>query len=534
VSASRWVRLIAGCATLAIAPASARAQLMRDSSTSWLVSAGSEAERYLRVLEVAGLVRPTSWSVRPFSGFVVGNLVARSATHPWIGSLTAAPRGTFWVHAVEPELTGVVNSRFPYGQNDGPIWAGRGLTASVLGGVEGGFGPLEFRLAPQVFGTQNASFPIAPNGLSGPQVYSDAKYGSSIDLPQRFGDGAYHRIDPGQSFAQVRLLGLAAGVSTGNEAWGPSAESPFLLGVNAAGFEHAFIGTDGPLDIGALRLSVRIIGGRLEQSAYAPVTDTPRRYLSGAVASVAVSYLPGLEVGGARLFHNVWPDSGVSLSDLLSPLIKNPFKVRLAAQLGNEGAEPDNQLASAFFRWNVQRAGLEVYGEMGREDNAFDTRDFLVEPDRDASYLLGFQRVWKRGDGSLLALRGEVLNSAPSHLVQTRVPAPAYIHAPIRQGHTQLGQVLGAPGGYGGGSGMIALEWLTASGRRTVTWRRTIREPAAYAAPLDVVHALTVDALLFRRRIDLTPEATLAYNLNRDGGGDALNLRAALTGRLHW
>ena len=523
-----------GHAALALAPTAARAQIMRDSSTSWLVGAGSEAERYLRALEVAGIAPPTTWSVRPFSSRVVRRLAAADSAHPWAARFAVRPRDVLWVQAIEPELTGILNSSFPYGQNDGPIWAGKGLTASVLGGVEGGAGPFEFRLAPQLFGAQNARFPLVPNGLTGPQAFGDSKFGGSIDLPQRFGDGAYHRIDPGQSFAQVRLLGFAAGLSTGNEEWGPAAESPFLLGVNAAGFGHAFIGTDGPLDLGPLRASFRIIGGRLDQSPYAPVTDNARRYLSGAVVTLGVSYIPGLEIGGARLFHNVWPDSGVSLSDLLTPLIKNPFKVRLTAQLGGQGYEPDNQLASVFFRWNVPRSGFEVYGEMGREDNAFDMRDYLVEPDRDMSYSLGFQRVWKRPDGSLLALRGEVLNSAASHLALVRTPAPPYIHSPVRQGHTQLGQVLGAPGGYGGGAGMVAVEWLTSTGRRTITWRRTIREPTDYAAPKDVVHAATVDWLMFRRRVDLSPEATIAYNLNRDGAGNALNLRTALTGRLHW
>jgi hypothetical protein len=531
---NRLRRLVVAGLVLGLGPSTLPAQVMRDSSTSWLISAGSEGERYLRSLEVSGIAPATIWSVRPFSSRVVQRIAAGTSAHPWAAQFAERPRGTLWVRAVEPEMTGIFNSRFPYGQNDGPIWAGKGLTASVLGGVEGAAGPLEFRIAPQIFGAQNAGFPLVPNGLTGPQAFGDSKFGGSIDLPQRFGDATYSRIDPGQSFVQVIFLGLAAGVSTGNEAWGPAVESPFLLGVNAAGFGHAFIGTDGPLGLGWLRASVRIIGGRLDQSPYAPVTDHARRYLSGAVVSLGISGVPGLEVGGARLFHNVWPDTGVSLSDLLTPLIKNPFKVRLTEQLGNQGDEPDNQLASVFFRWNVPRSGFELYGEMGREDNAFDTRDYLVEPDRDMSYSLGFQRVWKRPGGELLALRGEVLNSSASHLALIRTPAPPYIHSPVRQGHTQLGQVLGAPGAYGGGAGMLALEWLSSAGRRTITWRRTQREPTDYAAPKDVVHAVTMDWLMFRPRIDLAPEATLAYNVNRDGAGNALNLRAALTGRLHW
>jgi hypothetical protein len=249
---------------------------------------------------------------------------------------------------------------------------------------------------------------------------------------------------------------------------------------------------------------------------------------------LGIHQIPGLEIGGTRVFQNAWPDSGLDVGNVLSELFKNPFKSRLSVQLGGDGTEPDNQIASAFARWNVPGTGLELYGELGREDNAYDLRDVLVEPDRDASYSLGFQRAWQRTDGSLLLLRGEVLNSAPSHLARTRPSGPPYVHTALTQGHTQLGQVLGSPAVYGGGAGMVAVEWLTPTGRKTITWRRMLREPLLYPTPKDVVHALTVDWLLFRPRVDLAPEATLAYNVNRYSMGDVWNLRAALTGRFHW
>jgi hypothetical protein len=235
------------------------------------------------------------------------------------------------------------------------------------------------------------------------------------------------------------------------------------------------------------------------------------------------------------VFENVWPDSGVTAADILRPLLKNPFKARIAAQIGNEGNEPDNQLASVFARWSFPESHVEVYGELGREDNAFDTRDLALEPDHDMTYMVGFQRSWPSRNGELFALRGETLNSAISHLDRVRHQSPPYIHEPIRQGYTQIGQLLGAPGGYGGGSTSIALDWYRTGGRRTLTWRRWHREPVAVPGiPADVVHDLSADWLLFRSRVDLAPEATLSYELDRPGGGDAVNLRLALAGRVHW
>ncbi len=523
-----YVALMAGIAR------PAESQLMRDSATSWLASAGSEGERYLRTLQVAGIVRPASWSVRAFSGRELRRLAETDSSHPWAAHFGRREPGVRWIRLVQPELTGVFNSRFAFGSNDGPTWAGRGLTTTASVGVEARVGPLEFTLAPQVFRAENWSYPIAPNGLSGPQQYGDAHYGDVIDLPQRFGNRPQQRLDAGQSSVRIHLKRLAIGVSTANEVWGPVSEQPFLLSTNAAGFLHAFVGTDRAVEVGPLELSIRIIAGRLDQSPYAAPSADERRYVSGAIAVVGLRYVPGLEIGGARIFQSAWPDSGLSLGDFLTPLYKNPFKSRLVATVGGDGTEPDNQIASVFARWNVPGAGLELYGEMAREDNAFDVRDFLVEPDRDMAYSLGLQRVWKRSPARLVTLRAEVMNSSASHLAKARQPAPAYVHNPVRQGHTQRGQILGAPAGFGGGAGMVAIEWLTAGGRRTLTWRRALREPTMLPTPVDVVHSVTAEWLLFRPRIDLVPEATLAYNLNRDAGGSPVNLRVALTGRFHW
>jgi hypothetical protein len=149
--------------------------------------------------------------------------------------------------------------------------------------------------------------------------------------------------------------------------------------------------------------------------------------------------------------------------------------------------------------------------------------------------MFGLQRVIRRPDGSLLVMRGELLNTSISHLYQVRPQAPPYVHDPITQGLTQQGQVLGAPGGYGGGSMMLSVESLTPTGRRTLSWRRLEREPALPpAANRDVMHAVTAEWLMFRHRVDLGPEVAGIFNLNRNTNRDVLSLRVAMVGRAHW
>ena len=447
--------------------------------------------------------------------------------------VAASSRG--WIRFIQPEVGGVVNSTFPYGFNDGPVWAGKGLTVVASAGVEGSIGPLEYRFVPQLFRAQNASFPLEPNGRTGPAAFADAK-SAGIDLPQRFGAGAYGRLDPGQSAVKLAGFHVALGASTANEYWGPASESPFLLGNNAPGFAHLFAGTDGPVDLGPIRLSLRFLAGRLDQSDYSLATWADRRRsISGVVVAGGIRQIPGLELGAGRLFENVWPDSGIGIGDIIRPLFEGLLKSRLARTIGNGGDRPDNQLASIFARWVFPESGFEVYGEYGREDNAWDTRDLILEPDHDVSYLLGLQRAWKRPDSSRLVMRVEILNSAPSQLTQVRLQIPPYVHSPVVQGHTQLGQILGAPSGYAGGATSVAVDWYEEWGRASVAWRRAMREPPTVLTDSrDFTQALSLDGLIFRRGVDLAPEATLVFNGDRYGGGGEFNARLALTVRAHW
>ena len=143
-------------------PPAAQGQLARDSSVDWLVSAGSEGERYLRVLQVAGLAPVTQWSIRPFSANVLRQIAPADSGHPWASQFVLRQSRRASLEFIQPEVVGILNTTYPYGYNDGPIWAGRGITTAVSAGVRGQYGPLSFVLAPQAFWAQNASFPLAP------------------------------------------------------------------------------------------------------------------------------------------------------------------------------------------------------------------------------------------------------------------------------------------------------------------------------------------------------------------------------------
>src|SRR5207253_1639128 len=118
----------------------------------------------------------------------------------------------------------------------------------------------------------------------------------------------------------------------------------------------------------------------------------------------------------------------------------------------------------------VPKARLEVYGEFAREDNSYDFRDVLMEPDHISGYTLGLQRAYPRADKRVLVVRGEILNARITSIQLLRAQTPLYVHTPVDQGLTQRGQVLGAPAGYGGEGTVLGVEELRPDGAWSVLY----------------------------------------------------------------
>jgi hypothetical protein len=327
------------------------------------------------------------------------------------------------------------------------------VTASASVGAALRWGPLSVTIDPIVFWAQNQSFPLLANGRTGPDAYGDGIFPTAVDRPQRFGDEAYSRVDPGQSSVRLDALGMSLGFSTANLWWGPAQEYPFLLGTNAAGFPHVFVGTSRPANLWLLKAHTQIIWGQLEQSDYfVPVgIERRRRFATGLILAVTPRGLDNLELGAARFFHAPWPDEG-----LPGRYIGRPFEGLIKKNLPDvdhpipqdqRSQDGENQLASVFARLVFPGTGFEAYAEFGREDHPWDIRYILLSPDEQSALTLGFRKTWRRGvdSTSLVTLRGESIDFRQTLIDFKRGGRAIYVHANgSNQGHTQRGQLLGA------------------------------------------------------------------------------------------
>lgn len=505
------------------------------------ISAGSDLENYLRYLQAMSRASDYPWSVRPFSPSQLEDLLEKTPDHPWQHRYQLAARGDRLaeVGVIAPRATVFFNSSFPYGSNDGPVWVGRGLTYEIQAGLFARLGPLTLTLAPVAFRAENAAFAVFDTLPSCPPACGSPP---DVDRPERFGNRPYQRLDPGASSLQLDVPFLSAGISTANEWWGPAQEYPLILGNNAPGFPHVFFQTRGPTSILVGRMHARVIYGRLDQSAYSPVTGSRRyvssaqpgtvRFASGFLAVFEPRGVDGLELGVARFFHFVWPQLGIPASYL-----RKPFGVLFRSNTGPLGVD-ENQLASVFARWMFPRNGFEVYGEYGREDNSYDNRDLIQEPDHSRSYMLGFRKSYHVADGEFSAIRGELINfQVPTIARSNRGETAIYIHSSLRQGHTNRGQLLGADVGVAAAAGaMVAWDRFTHDGRMTFSWERRVRQEdgvfyitgVTKPKSTDVWHAIRAERTKFFSNFDVTGGVTVLKEFNRDFRNDAWNFNTTL------
>ena len=514
-------------------PVAGSAQLYTGTGNIHEVFVGTETESYIRALDLNDTSSDANWSIRPFSPVQLKKLAHSLGNDPWRARLTGFGQSNalFHVGFLSPSASVRYNSQFPYGSNDAAIWAGRGATVAAQAGVYADLGPISITLMPIVFRAQNSAFPLAFSGL--PCGCGAATYGVAVDRPQRFGSQPYQRLDPGQSTIRLDAFGVATGFTTANEAWGPATEYPYLLGNNAPGFPHIFLGSSQPLPIFIGKAHVKLIYGRLDQSRFSPVTGSKFfssrvepgrvRFASGLIASFQPRGFEGLEIGGARFIHSIWPRSGIPRNYLRKPL-QSFLKVNLPG-IDQQIAGTDNQEASFFARWALRESGLEVYGEYGREDNSYDLRDFVQEPDHSRAYSLGLAKTFGKGS-QFNIVRLELINFQLPPLATTgRGEGGLYIHTSLQQGHTNRGQLLGADVGVGAAAGStVRWDHYSTGGRWAFFWRRDVRQETSdptLKLPTtpqisDVLHAFGFERMKFTRSFDVTTSLTLMRDLSRD------------------
>ena len=356
-------------------------------------------------------------------------------------------------------------------RNDGALWSGRGLSTEVAAGARVRWRWFTAQLAPLAAWQQNRGWGVPAGTLPGFSPYANPFNPGAIDLPMRMGPGAFWTLDWGQSYLRAEAWNLAAGLSHENLWWGPGIRNALLMSDSAPGFPHFFVGTARPLDVWIGWLEAELLWGQVSNSRYFDLALGPRRNLfEAAVLTFEPAFARGLTLGTARVF--VFPGTSVAPHHYLDPLTEALFKVFLKSG-ADDGSRPDNQLLSLFFRWAFPAVQLEIYGEWGRDDHAFNLTDFLMEPGHSQAWLLGMQKLFPAGRRwvRFQAELAHTFEMPPDH--PTRPTPVFYTHG--TNGYTHGGQMIGAGLGPQGDTQFAALDCFTGLGSFGFYLERVVR-----------------------------------------------------------
>lgn len=511
-----------------------------DSILPWLIPVpGSTAEGYVRSLEVGGLGFERSLAVRDgFEQWVGTAGSGLSELGPWAGRYRVVPSDVTRWGLLPARFMTAFSSAFPYQRGGGPIWYGRGFTHAVQAGFHIRWGPLRATLNPLWFRAENKPFELAANGGEGDLDLRSPLESSGLDAPQRFGFGPYQELTLGSSALRLDMAGVSLGLSSAPQKWGPGDLHPLVLGDAAGGVPHLFVGTQRPVPALIGRISARYVAAHTRQSPWSGEGDLAReRLLNGFVISLQPRGLVGLEVGVTRLFHSPWPRR----SSEMRTLLLRPFEGLLKAELSDPNRRVDDQFASVFFRWVLESARFEIFGEYARVDHSWDARVAVLEPDDIAGYNLGFRKVWISNSANMTALRVESIVSGSTH--RERGGARLYLadrafvfYSGARGigGLTHRGLVLSTSAGPYGNAQSLGLDRYSPVGRLTMEVDRTVVRDETLGVVLDepagpdVLYAFTGELSRFVGAWDLEISSSWILNLNRYLTRDASSVRLRL------
>lgn len=360
-------------------------------------------------------------------------------------------------------------SHHSYGFNDGSLIPAKGYQTLVSGGFYMEYKPLSIQFKPEIVYALNNDFEEFPKDHF-PIIwkwYYD--YYNNIDLPVRFGNNEYSKVNLGQSSIRLNYKKLSFGVSSENLWWGPGLKNSLLLTNSAPGFLHLTLNTRKPIQTKIGSFEGQIIAGQLANSEFTPPDSSflyqgttlyqPKpnedRYLSGAIFTYQPKWVPGLFLGISRS-SQTYNKNLKSLKDYL-PLFKS-----FNAFGGTESINASDNYSTVFMRWLLKEEKAEVYFEFGRNDQSKSFSDFIKNPNYGKAYVFGLRKLFSlNNDNAGHIMAGfEVTQTSQSATEIVRNAGGWYTDPNIRQGYTHQGQMIGAGTGPGGNLQSLELSWV--------------------------------------------------------------------------
>lgn len=518
---------------------------MRRGPGMWV---GAPSEEYTRLLQLTGVMPLSSLMIRPTDAPLNWQPPDTARWRaPWAGRYKNAVNDStplVSIYLFNPYTQATFNSAFPYGMNDGVMWAGKGLSFAQTIGARIVFGPATLDVAPTYTWSQNLKFQLGDQYIAAPQntsKYADIYSGLGIDRPQRFGEVAVSRFDAGQSALTVGFRGARIGVAQRNMWFGPATLNSLLMTNNGPGIPHAFVGTQRPISVRIGHLEALWTVGTLTQSGFwriLPDTFATDRWLNALSVVFEPKGASGMYFGATRVFYAYQRYNPITLREIAT-MFQTFDKSRLVDSANPFGDDYRDQMLSLSYRWVFPPAGFEMYGEWGRNDHNMFLRDLAAQLDHSRAFSFGAAKAFRLGTGAL-SLRVEAIDLANTLTFLSRATPVWYQHHLIQQGYTERGQIIGAGVGPGSNQQSLTVDWFMPQRRLGFVVQRH-RENidgfyrAGFLDPYRNDASLLVGAraTLFVGAVELDALYMLQYEFNRYAiaSNDQRNHRVELRGQ---
>lgn len=427
-------------------------------------------ETYLRLLPKTESQVPPSFALRPidYSSWPSDSLL--KSPHPWRNRtlLRHFNRENRFEYALtNPELISTWNSNYPFGQNDGAMWQGRGSNFALSAGGNVRYGPLEIVFRPQIGYSQNSDFDLSPVPPRRSPFGFPFPHVQAADVPQRFGEEPISWFHPGQSTIRLHQWGIMAGFSTANIWIGPALNNPLILSNNAPGFQHFFLGSSRPIatPIGSFETFI-YWGGLRESDWFDSNPDNDLRFTTGLLFAYSPVFMPGFTLGATRTHYEYYPEDGIGFINLTRTL-----EPRFT---GRTDRIPTTQMLTLFGRWTFPEYGLEFWFDWGLNDGRQNSRSIALIPEHSRAYNLGLLKRFNIPGNRWLVINFEMTQLEHDRTLHSRSAASAlwYEHANRHQGWTHLGQILGAGIGIGSNNQILRADLYDHWGLAGISFNR--------------------------------------------------------------
>lgn len=433
------------------------------------IPVGTIGDSYLRILQLQGKIDPSqSFSSRP--NFLSKKFPIDSFYQLLDSNLKTniAVKNKFVeFRPMLVQIKSQYNSLHPYGWNDEGMIKAKGIQTIARIGVYTRIGPLHVQFMPEHVNAENPPYEIS------------SEFGTITKE-------RYEQNFLGQSSVRLNISAVSIGFSNENIYWGPGQYGALIMSNNAPGFAHYTFNTIRPIKTFLGSFEFQLVTGRLEQNPTQPFEVLDLRSISiwkeprifnGLNLVYQPKFFPNLFIGINRAYQyneRNLEQQGNGFVDKFLPVFSKVFKSSVGGT-DEDKIQRDQQL-SLFTRWLFPNSNAELYFEYGWNDHKDNFRDFWIDPEHAAGYLIGFKKLKQLSKNRWLELNAEVIQTAQTTDYLVRTAGNWYIYE--NGGYNHFNQILGAGTGMGNNVQILNLNLLKGLSKIGFMLTRIQHQPA--------------------------------------------------------